>query len=338
MKKYYYDKEPLKVFGVPFFDQTKRLERVPEHIRNTVPSLSYLGRRVPGARLCFRTNSPRVVVHIGYEKLEVDVGVSIYQCQSGAVFIGDRTKSRYAGLIHPTSYNDFSATETFYKSNELEDILIYLPRNPVITYISIEVEDDAVVLPPTPYRYEKLILYYGSSITECGCVMVSNGYNSIISRWLDVDFYNFGFSGSAKGEPEIAEYINTIEKSIFVYDYDHNAPDVAHLEKTHEPFFKIVREYDRALPIVIMSRPNFYEGTEDAKRREVIRKTYENAVSAGDKNVYFIDGETFFGEENRALCTLDTVHPNDLGFYRMAKTICPVINKILEEQYMCFKS
>ena len=162
--------------------------------------------------------------------------------------------------------------------------------------------------------------------------MVSNGYNSMISRWLDVDFYNFGFSGNAKGEPEIAEYINTIDKSIFVYDYDHNAPDVDYLEKTHEPFFQIIRKHDPQLPVLMMTRPNFYEGTDDAKRREVVRRTYENAVSAGDKNVWFLDGETFFGKEDRALCTLDGTHPNDLGFYRMAKTICPVISKILEKQ------
>jgi len=330
VKKYDYNEEPLKVFGVPFFEQTKRLERLPEEIRRAVPSLSFLGRRVPGARLGFRTNSPKVIVHISYEKLDADVGVSIYQCQSGVVFIGDRTTSRYAGLVHPTSYNEFSATETIYKSGELEDVLIYLPRNPVITGVSIEVENEAVVLPPTPYCYQKPILYYGSSITECGCAMVSNGYNSIISRWLDVDFYNFGFSGSARGEPEIAQYINTIEKSIFVYDYDHNAPDIAHLEKTHEPFFKIIREHDPELPILMMTRPDFCKETDNADRRAIIRRTYENAVSAGDKNIYFIDGETFFDKEDRALCTLDMIHPNDLGFYCMAKTICPVIRKILE--------
>lgn len=332
MKKFLYDQEPLKMFGVPFLEQTKRLERLPEEVRTLVPNLSCLGRRVPGARLCFRTNSPKVVVNVGCEKRELELGLSIFQCQSSPVFIGDRTTSRYVGLVYPSSYDDTFVTGTFQKSNELEDIVIYLPQNPVVTFVSIEVEDDSVVLPPTPYRYEKPILYYGSSITECGITLVSNCYSSIISRWLDVDFYNFGFSGNAKGELIVADYINTIEKSIFVYDYDHNAKDSTYLEQTHEPFFKRIREHDPELPIVMMSRPDFHEGTDDVKRREVIRKTYENAVSAGDKNVYFIDGATFFGKEDRELCTIDTCHPNDLGHYRMAKTICPVLRKILEEQ------
>lgn len=330
MKTYMYDEAPLKVFGVPFFEQTKRLERLPESVREQVPSLSQLGRRVTGARIAFRTNSKTFSVSVEHEKMGLDVGISPYQGQSAMVFIGDRQTSRYAGLVHPNSLQTTSMTATFSKSEEMEDILIYLPRNPVVWSVKIEVEDDAQVLPPTPYRYQKPIVYYGSSITECGCGMVSNGYNSLISRWLDVDFYNLGFSGSAKGEAALAQYINTIEKSIFVYDYDFNAPDVEHLEKTHEAFFKMIREHDPELPIIILTRPNFLKGEEDAKRCAAIRKTYEHAIAAEDQNVYFVDGASYFTEELRPLCTIDTIHPTDLGFYHMAKTICPLVERILQ--------
>lgn len=333
MKKYYFNEEPLKIFGVPFFDKTGRLERLPKEVRDSVPSLSFLGRRVPGARLCFRTNSKQMKVHVEYEKIEFDVGMSIFQGDSAFVFIGDRTESYYAGHVFPNTYDDVCADRTFEKSDKMEDVTIYLPRNPVTTSISIEVEDDALVLPPTPYRYEKPILYYGSSITEAGCARICNGYNALISRWLDVDYYNLGFSGNAKAEPEIAEYINSIEKSIFVYDYDHNAPTVEHLEETHERFFKQIREHDPELPIVLLSRPDFKMGKyeNDETRRDIIRKTYEHAVEKGDQNVYFIDGETLLGDADRELCTIDGTHPTDLGFYRMAEKICPVIKEILEK-------
>jgi hypothetical protein len=59
--------------------------------------------------------------------------------------------------------------------------------------------------------------------------------------------------------------------------------------------------------------------------------TYQNALKAGDENVYFIDGEVFFGEYDRELCTVDRIHPNDLGFYRMAQVIEPVIKSILDK-------
>ncbi|WP_200966981.1 SGNH/GDSL hydrolase family protein [Insulibacter thermoxylanivorax] len=78
------------------------------------------------------------------------------------------------------------------------------------------------------------------------------------------------------------------------------------------------------------SRPDFDRDPEDsAKRREVIQMTYERAKAAGDRHVYFIDGERLFGTENREACTVDGCHPNDLGFMRMAETIYPVLHSIL---------
>ena len=80
----------------------------------------------------------------------------------------------------------------------------------------------------------------------------------------------------------------------------------------------------------MLTKPDFDYDPEAPERRAVIYKTYENAVNAGDKNVYFIDGQTYFGDEDRHFCTCDCCHPNDLGFYRMAQVIEPVIKKILE--------
>ena len=36
-----------------------------------------------------------------------------------------------------------------------------------------------------------------------------------------------------------------------------------------------------------------------------------------------------FNEENRDGCTVDKCHPNDLGFYRMAQAVYPVLKKYL---------
>jgi lysophospholipase L1-like esterase len=65
------------------------------------------------------------------------------------------------------------------------------------------------------------------------------------------------------------------------------------------------------------------------ERREVIRRSYEKAISNGDKNVYFIDGETLFSGECIDACTVDNCHPNDLGHMRMGKRIGDVIEKVL---------
>ena len=202
----------------------------------------------------------------------------------------------------------------------------------VIKTFSVFIEDEAEILPPTPYKYSTPILYYGSSITEGGIACnVTNGYNAIISRHLDADYYNLGFSGNAKGELAMADFINTLDISLFVYDYDHNAPDVEHLRRTHEPFFKRIRESKPNLPILMMTRPCANYGSDEQARKEVVYTTYKNAIDSGDKNVYFIDGESFFKDDpDKELCFIDTIHPNDLGFYKMVQVIEPVIRQILE--------
>ena len=332
MKEFSYKDYPIKVFGIPHFEEHGTLHRLPDEVIEKIPSLEFLGRRPMGARLGFRTNSTSFTIKIELETLSVDIGMSIYSCQSAYVFVGEKSSSRYLGLSNAYNYDSKVFESTFEKSAEMEDVLIFLPRNEIIKNVWIYIEDDAQIEPPTPYKHSKPILFYGSSITEGGIACnVTNGYNTIISRHLDADYYNLGFSGNAKGEIEMADFINTIDMSLFVYDYDHNAPTPEHLEATHEPFFKRIREKNPTLPIIMMSRPCAVYGEEEIRRREIVKRTYSNAVSNGDKNVYFIDGEApFKNDPDRELCFIDTIHPNDLGFTKMVSVIEPVIKKILE--------
>lgn len=333
MKTYRYCDAPLEVHGLPFFLENGILERVPAHVREKVPSLAFLGRRCPGARICFRTDSPTITLNMTFETLSPDIGMSIYACQAANVMIGERKAVRFAGLLCPPDYGTKTAEKIFQKSAEMEEVTVWLPRNEIIADFTVAVEDGAAVEAPTPYRYPPM-LYYGSSITEGGCCnRVTNAYNALICQHLDADYYNYGFSGSAKGETAMAELIKNIPMSIFVYDYDHNAPNAEHLAATHEPFFRKIRENNPDLPVIMLTKPDFDYDPDAAKRRDIIRTTYENAVRDGDKNVWFIDGRSFFGETDRHACTCDCCHPNDLGFYRMAEVIEPVVKTILEKRY-----
>ena len=332
MKRYTYKDEPIRIYGLPEFEKNKRLTRLPDELIERIPSLSHLGRRCPGARMEFRTNATELTVSLDFKTLSVDVGMSLYHCQSAFVQVGEHTEAEFIGLVNPPDYSTKTVEKTFKLSGELQQVTIWIPRNEQMECISISVPDEAEVLEPSGYKYETPIVYYGSSITEGGCSCnIFNAYNAIISRHLDTDYINLGFSGSAKGEPEMANYISGIDMSIFVYDYDHNAPNVEHLEATHEPFFKRIREARPTLPIVMMTRPKASYNEDEKRRREVVRATYENALAKGDGNVYFLDGETFYGENDRELCSMDVIHPNDLGFHRMAAVVEPLIKELLEK-------
>ncbi len=332
MKTFSIKDEPRKVCGIPFWEEKKIFERLPIELRESLPNLEFLGRRCPGARVGFRTDAVEFTLKVAFKTLIPDFGMSLYACQSVAVMIGERQNARFYGLAFPTDYNTLVFEKTFEKSSQMEEVTLWLPRNEELESVEISFPDEARVESPTPYRYGPA-LYYGSSITEGGCCSsVTNGYNALLCRWLDLDYYNMGFSSNAKGELEMADYLNTIDFSVFIMDYDHNAPSPKHLLETHESFFKRIRKAHPNTPILLLSKPDFKGTEEDLERRTIVRQTYNNAVSAGDKNVYYIDSATYFSQKDRNLCFVDGVHPNDLGFYRMAECILPVMKEMLKKQ------
>jgi lysophospholipase L1-like esterase len=80
----------------------------------------------------------------------------------------------------------------------------------------------------------------------------------------------------------------------------------------------------------MISRPNIATNpTEFAERRDVVINTYRHAKKLGDRNVYYIDGESFFLGKYENECTMDGVHPNDLGFTLMADGIESEIRRAL---------
>ncbi len=337
MKRFHFTDKPIKVFGVPHFEEKKRLRRLPEEMaeryRGKLQAFPRVGLRCPGARMCFRTNSKKFRIGIELDTLTVNIGMSLFSCQSAHVLIGNRKDPFYAGLVYPANYEQKSFSREFTKSAEMEDVTVFLPMEELIGNAWVEIEDDAKIEAPTEYKHQTPMLFYGSSITEgAHASRPCNAYTALLSARLDADYYNFGFSGSAKGHLEFAEYICTLDMSVFILDYDHNAPDTEHLRATHEPFFRYVRERKPSLPIVILTRPNFEQTPDATERRAIIRQTYEHALSNGDKNVYFVDGEQFFGNTERYACTSDGTHPNDLGHYRMANHLAPILQEIFDKQ------
>jgi hypothetical protein len=183
------------------------------------------------------------------------------------------------------------------------------------------------------YRDILLVVYYGSSITQGGCCShPGNAYQAVVSRKLNVDFINLGFSGNARGEKVVAEYIASLPCSVFVLDYDHNA-SVAELRNTHYAFYEIVRKKNPDMPIVFMSRCDVdCAPHETDDRRIIIAESLKKAREAGDRNVYFIDGAEVFKGHYEDMCTVDRCHPNDIGFMLMANAVEDQLIRILTKR------
>jgi hypothetical protein len=144
-----------------------------------------------------------------------------------------------------------------------------------------------------------------------------------------MDYVNLGFSGSCHGEPAAAAYMASLDMSVFVCDFDHNAPDANELRANHYNLYKTIRAAHPDLPYVIVTKPIRWDNDNGRERHAVIMETYTRAIAEGDKHVYFVDGNDFFPADLGTSCTVDCCHPTDLGFASMAQAVGDVLEKIL---------
>ena len=320
--------EPFDLYGV--MHDGEGYCRMPREIVETVSeNCTHLSRNPAGGRLRFKTNSPYIVVKAIMKKHEKRSHISLAASTGFDCYIN----GRFDGLFSP----DPESAETSYLAVRKYDgfaereVLFNLPPYNELDDLFIGLHKDATLSHGAKYTRTPLpVVFYGSSITQGGCASRPGmTYQNILSRMMDLDYINLGFAGSARGEENMAKYIAQLEMSAFVLDYDHNAPTVDWLRETHKRFFTIVREKHPDIPIIMLSRPTYYSTDDMLRRKDVILRTYNDAALGGDRNVYFIDGETLYDSSVKDDATVDTVHPTELGFTCMAKRIYPVLDEAL---------
>ena len=207
---------------------------------------------------------------------------------------------------------------------------MYFPISSEVTKLLIGVTSDSKITAGAEYATEAPNVFYGSSTTQGACAShPGNAYPCILSRTLNADFTNLAFWGNAKGEKAMAEYVAGLNMSAFIFDYDYNAPSAQHLEATHEEMFRIIREKNPELPIIILSAPTPYPTKKDIERAEIIQKTDTNAVNRGDKQVYFLSGSEILAPV-KSFALADNIHPGDIGFHAIATAIEPILKKNLK--------
>ena len=320
--------EPFSVHGI-WWD-TDRFYRVPRAVAETVSkNIVQKCDQTAGGRVRFRTNSPSVAIMAELHNTE-QVAMMTPLSTMGFDLYADGVFVR--SFVPPYGQLDGHFKSKIAVGDKSEkEILIHVPLYSGVKALYIGVVEGSTLSAAEPYKYEKPVVYYGSSITN-GAAASRPGmtYEAMLSRWLGVDHHNLGFGGSARAEQAVADYIAEQDMSVFVYDYDHNAPSVEYLAETHERMFRTIREKNPTLPIIMISRPQIADHSFRAERFAVIKKTYDAAVAAGDRNVYLLDGSEFFDGASNDY-TVDGIHPTDLGFWMMARGIAPVLREALEK-------
>jgi len=325
---YDYRDKPFRLFGL-MFDQGK-LCRMPEASAAQVSqNVLHYHNHTTGGRLAFRTNSQKITLSVELKNITRCANL----CNNATAGFDLYEQNRHLKTFFtPRVLEEEYESSVTLPTKQFRNLVLYFPLYSGISALRIGLDYDAVVEPYDPYKNASPIVYYGPSYTHGGAASrPGNIYQSKVSRDMNMDFINLGMDGSALGETAMAEYIAGLDMGVFIMDYDANAPDAAHLEKTHEPFFKIIRDKQPELPVIFMTRPCYREDTDAYARRDVIYRTYIHAKQAGDHNVYFIDSAGYFRGTDHDFCFTDGIHPNDYGFFIIGSHITALLKDILHE-------
>lgn len=333
----FYDvrKPPFDLYGLCETEEG-RFHRIPAAVaKETNSGVVGLNFHTAGGRVRFKTDSPYVGIKVEMKSLHImphmaPTGSSGFDLYVDNDFMGVYkppldSKTGYEGIIR-------------FSSKKMRSITINFPLYNDVANLYIALDGDSRLEHGDKYRSDKPVVYYGSSITQGGCASrPGNSYQSIISRQLDLDYINLGFSGSGKAEKAICDYMADLPMCMFVSDYDHNAPNAEYLEKTHFALYETIRAKHPDIPYIMISRPDVKLHRDNAvKCRFVIEDSYRRALALGDKKVYYIDGEGFFRGPFEDCCTVDGTHPNDLGFALMADGIGRVMTRAFHDGQTLF--
>lgn len=322
--------ERFELYGV--VREGNYLVRMPESAASAIgEDVLAASRDTAGGRIRFTTNSPYVAVHIetdtveGYSDMPLTgtTGVDVYRRNSGGEYTFATTIIPANSTVGKTVFEGY---KNWY-SSEIHDYTLNLPSFVNVKKIYIGLIEGSYIDVPT-YEYERTspIVFYGGATTQgLGAARPGITYPSLIARRFDSDYVNLGFENCTLGQEKMAEYIASLDMSMFVYDYGWGV-DAAHLEATHKSFFDKIRASRPDLPIIITTKAASYAVPGHASF-DIPYATYTSAIASGDENVYFISGN-----ELVKYCGTDTFAtgemPTHVAIYSIAKVIGDKIEEI----------
>ena len=334
--------EPMQLRGFPWAGTERLFRRFPLHPADPLPASVYNGANsTAGGQLLFRTDSTRVIIRV-----KLAASSSMYHMPATGqcgfdLYIGHGAESRY----HRTARFERDDVEyecPLFEStrSEMREFTINFPLYQGVSTLEIGLDVSASLEAPGKSAMDGCVIAYGTSITQGGCASRPGlAYTNILSRKLDLEVVNLGFSGAGRGEPEVIRTIATIQHpSLFILDYEANTESTEHLTSTLPRAIEILRTAHTQSSILVVSRVPFARditdessATERIRSKDLQHDIVQSLRDGGDSRIFFLDGADLLGEDGDE-CTVDGIHPNDLGFKQMADRLFPVIKRILHQQ------
>jgi len=330
---------PFRLAGFAWFEQDRVYRRLPLKPPAPLPQpVNNLAWSTAGGQIQFRTDSRTIAVRV---RLRGSAGM-VHMPATGQcgfdLYHGPAGRQKFLTVTkYPIRATDYEQVLLQNVPTCLRNITLNFPLYQGVEEALVGLEPNAALKPPPAYALDRRIVIYGTSITQGGCAARPGmAYTNILSRRLNAEIVNLGFSGNGKGEPELARIIATVDRcGLFVLDYEANAQGLKGLRKTLPGFVRILRRKHPKTPILVVSmiRPAGTLIDANGKRAWTARRVYQRETvarlrKAGDRNIHFCDGSKFLTGDGLE-GTVDGVHPTDLGFLAIANGLEPALRKIL---------
>ena len=240
-----------------------------------------------------------------------------YVTTAGAI-VGLKTYQNKS--IPADSINEYELIKNM--SPDFREYKLFLPLYDGVTKLEVGIDSTASIEKASPSTV-KPIVFYGTSITQGGCASRPGmAHTNIISRKLDVDCINYGFSGNGRMETPIVELISEIDARFYVIECLQNM-DSERVRERVKPLVDIIRTKHPHTPIVLvenmMYTTAFLDHTEETRliqENAALKNEYDKIIKSGTPNIFYIKDNKDFLVDNEG--TVDGVHLTDLGFLRYA--------------------
>jgi len=334
----WFDIRQLGVEGQGWTENKSPYDRLPAKAEGQVRDAVWgLSRDSAGMCVRFVTDAPTIHARWALTKAKLEMphmpatgvsGVDLYAKD-------DKGRWRWLAVGQPNAQTNTRKLADGIAAGKRE-YLLYLPLYNGVTSVEVGVPTANSIerAPAYSETQAKPIVFYGTSITHGGCAsrpgMV---HTAILGRKYGRPVINLGFSGNGRMEPEVTALIAELDASVYVIDCCPNLGGPETAERT-KPLVLQLRAKHPDTPIVLVEDRVYSDAWLIASKQSrndgnhaALKKSFDELIAAGTKQLYYIPGIDLLGDDNEG--TVDSSHPNDLGFARQAaefdKVLAPLV-------------
>lgn len=334
----WYEIELLSIEGRGWTETKAKYDRLPEKAEGVVRAPVWsLSRHSAGIAVRFKTDATTIRAKWNVTSSSLAMPHMPATGVSGLdLYVKVDGRWRWLAVGQPRQFPENVATLANGIPAGTREYLLYLPLYNGVSSVEIGIAKQSR-LQRVERADVKPIVFYGTSITQGGCAsrpgMV---HTAILRRRLNRPVINLGFSGNGTMDQSMADLLAELDVAVYVIDCLPNMQAKAVKDRV-EPLVRTLRKARPDTPILLVEDRSYTDSflvpgkrqRNETSRAELLA-AFKRMQSDGVNGLFYLEGEDQLGDDGEA--TVDSSHPTDLGFVRMADVFEPALRKALSNE------